>query len=168
MLAVAAYPRLRDDSAMKLFGSLAVVAVAVLMLVSCGSSGHSSAPRAGIRYGQIAASGRRPALDVWQIGSNGEVILQWQGDNTESTSFDPAKRRVTIIDDGAISSVDSYGSDAYAWAQEVGTAYGVSRAEVASALAAGPPNACPLRVASVPRPTLIQAHFPACRRAAAP
>jgi hypothetical protein len=151
---------------MRLFGSLALVAV--LIPVGCGSSGRHDAARGAIRYGQIAASARRPALDVWQIGSSGEVILQWHGDNTESTSFDPAKRRVTIIDGGAISSVDDYPTNADAWAREVGTAYGVSRAEVASALAAGPPNACALRVASVARPTLIRAHFPACRPAAAP
>jgi hypothetical protein len=105
---------------------------------------RSSATRGPATHAQIAASGRRPALDVWQIRSDRKLIFQWKGD-TDALTFDPADRTLMRVEGGAVPQVDHYHSNAAAWAA-IKVAYGVSHDQVTSALAAGTRSAAPAAV----------------------
>lgn len=131
-------PKRRITSLVALAALVGVpVGVGVLLL-------RSSAAKGPATYAQIAASGRRPTVDVWQIRSDRKLIFEWKGD-TDALTFNPADRALMRVQGGAVSQVDHYHSNAAAWAA-VKVAYGVSHDQVDSALAAGTRSAAPAAV----------------------
>jgi hypothetical protein len=73
-------------------------------------------------------------LDVWENMSLGRITLRWHGDHSEATVV--RGKRVVVVVDGAVESIDDFGSSADEWGR-LTAQYGVTEKSVAAAIAKG-------------------------------